>query len=489
LNGLGAEDIGEEITYLRGRAAFDVDRRDAAESELGSVTPKSRFYSSAIYLRGVLRVKQGDYKGAEEAFCAIADVKPGDRLRFYIDGRYYALKDLARLGLGRVAHEEGRFDDAFYHYFLIPSDSKRLPEALFEAAWSSLQRKDYDLGARLIDEFLRTFPHTPRTAEARVLRATLLVKTCRFHEAEDGYDTILQEYEPLGRAIDAAVADPAQRRALALRLLGPPAGAHDPTGHGARVEEGRSPETVLAELLELDPRFELLQKLAHGLDAEAIDAGHIEELWHDLDRTFSHTAVQRTRVPLDAATLLERTQALAIELARVRAELRPKGRRPSPAEEEALRGITALEARRAALGQKLEQPLARALEGEGPGAGGEARGLSQLLRADAAHAGQLHARALRLRTRIDEAESELVRQALVALRGRIESTLRSARLGKIDAVVGQKRKVERQIEDLAAGRFPPELFGKLHLEGLIGDDEEYWPPEGERWADEYENYK
>ena len=62
-------------------------------------------------------------------------------------------------------------------------------------------------------------------------------------------------------------------------------------------------------------------------------------------------------------------------------------------------------------------------------------------------------------------------------------------LGKIDAVVGQKRKLERQIEDLAAGRFPPEMFGKLHLEGLIGDDEEYWPPEQERWADEYENYK
>ena len=67
--------------------------------------------------------------------------------------------------------------------------------------------------------------------------------------------------------------------------------------------------------------------------------------------------------------------------------------------------------------------------------------------------------------------------------------LRQARLGKIDAVVGQKRKLERQIEDLAAGRFPAEMFGKLHIEGLIGDDEEYWPPEPERWADEYENYK
>ena len=26
-------------------------------------------------------------------------------------------------------------------------------------------------------------------------------------------------------------------------------------------------------------------------------------------------------------------------------------------------------------------------------------------------------------------------------------------------------------------------------EGTLGDDEEYWPFEGEYWADEYENYK
>src|SRR5262249_44793071 len=130
LDKMGAKDLNEEIQYLRGRAAYDADHRDVAEDELKRVGPKSRFYSSALYLRGVLRVKQTDWNGAKDAFCAIADVKEGDAIRFYIDGRYYALKDLARLALGRVAHEEGRFDDAFYHYFLIPQDSKKLPDAL-----------------------------------------------------------------------------------------------------------------------------------------------------------------------------------------------------------------------------------------------------------------------------------------------------------------------------------------------------------------------
>ncbi|HEX9101374.1 MAG TPA: tetratricopeptide repeat protein, partial [Polyangia bacterium] len=216
---LGAEDVNEELAYLHGRALYEGNHFQRAEDELGRVTPKSRFYSSALYLRGVMRVKRQDLRGAQDAFCAIADVKAGDRIRFYIDGRYYALKDLARLALGRIAHEEGRDDDAFYHYFLVPSDSKKLADALFEAGWAALAHKDFDLGARVVEEFLKLYGTTPRAAEARLLMATLQVKTCRFADAEKGFDRALAEYEPLTRYVDRALNDAATRRALAERLL------------------------------------------------------------------------------------------------------------------------------------------------------------------------------------------------------------------------------------------------------------------------------
>ncbi len=122
-------------------------------------------------------------------------------------------------------------------------------------------------------------------------------------------------------------------------------------------------------------------------------------------------------------------------------------------------------------------------------AAGDKSALGTMVQSDTRAAAALRGRVATLAWRIDAASGELIRQALVDLRGRLDAMLRQARLGKIDAVVGQKRKLERQIEDLAAGRFPAEMFGKLHIEGLIGDDEEYWPPEAERWADEYENYK
>ncbi|MEM9864367.1 MAG: hypothetical protein AAF938_22395, partial [Myxococcota bacterium] len=67
----------------------------------------------------------------------------------------------------------------------------------------------------------------------------------------------------------------------------------------------------------------------------------------------------------------------------------------------------------------------------------------------------------------------------------LSGSLRRARIGRIDAVMGSKRRVEVQIESLAAGRFPPELVDPLRIQGLLRDDEEYWPFEGELWTDEF----
>ncbi len=41
----------------------------------------------------------------------------------------------------------------------------------------------------------------------------------------------------------------------------------------------------------------------------------------------------------------------------------------------------------------------------------------------------------------------------------------------------------------AAGRFPEELIGRMWNASMIGDDEEYWPFQGEFWADEYEGFR
>ena len=61
-------------------------------------------------------------------------------------------------------------------------------------------------------------------------------------------------------------------------------------------------------------------------------------------------------------------------------------------------------------------------------------------------------------------------------------------VGELD-VGGQERGLDIKVQDLASGRFPEELYGRMWEQGMIGDDEELWPAQGEYWADEYEGWR
>jgi hypothetical protein len=112
-----------------------------------------------------------------------------------------------------------------------------------------------------------------------------------------------------------------------------------------------------------------------------------------------------------------------------------------------------------------------------------------MVEADLRRARALAARAAAMADKLDAAGDELASASLAGLYAGLRRVLDKAKLGKIDAVIGEKRKLEIEVEDLALGRFPPELFGKLYEEGLIGDDEVYWPPDAEFWKDEYSGWR
>jgi tetratricopeptide (TPR) repeat protein len=79
---------------------------------------------------------------------------------------FFEIRDLSRLALGRVAHEQYRFDDARYYYHLVPGDSERLPEALYESATSRYESKDY-AGARQWYEKVIAATNAPTAARAQ----------------------------------------------------------------------------------------------------------------------------------------------------------------------------------------------------------------------------------------------------------------------------------------------------------------------------------
>jgi tetratricopeptide (TPR) repeat protein len=432
-------DSAAEHAYLAAKVAYQAGDTARAESLFSEVDRQSRFYAAALYFRGLIHARQGHFAAARHALCEIVEQADQDRFTFFIDGRYFAVKDLAYLALGRIAHEQGRYDDAYYFYFRVPEDSDRLPDALYEASWSMFQKGEYEAARAFLEQFDSSFPRSPLAPDVMLLHAMIGLKSCQFDQVRATLDTFVKTYAPIEAQVATLLRDPARRGALYGRLLSKASIAtpHDP----------------IAELLKVDPRFYKFYGDILALDRETGLIPNEVAVWDELT---AHEA--RATAGADATE--------AVRLVQDVEALRPLAAGDPEMEERV--GQLADEAHRAARLQNLAGgPFAREAEATRT-LGSEAR---------------------KLRAHLVTATGMIATQALADLDRRLRELLREARLTHIDAVIGKKKKLEIEIENLRAGRYPAEMFATLQLEGLMGDDEEYWPFEGEYWSDEYENFK
>jgi tetratricopeptide (TPR) repeat protein len=431
-------DSRAEHEYLAGKVAYEANDLPAAEERLANVDRQSRFFAAALYFRGLAHARKGHFAAARASLCEIVEQVDQDRFTFFIDGRYYAIKDLAYLALGRIAHEQGKYDDAYYFYFRVPEDSDRLPDALFEASWSMFQKGEYEAAGAFLEQFDRSFPQSPLAPDVLLLHSMIDLKSCRFDRVRAELEELVRVYKPIEAQVAALLKDPGRRRLLYQRLLGK-----------QQIGTARDP---VVELLKIDAKFYRYFGDIVALDREA---GHLPgeiAIWDELSTKGTGKAAGSEAS--EAVSLVRDVEALRTVA------------RGDPEMEDRV-GDLLTAARRAARPVSTHGPYARETA--------KAQALSDEARA--------------LRARLVTATSAIAEQALLDLDARLREMLRQARLTQIDAVIGKKKKLEIEISNLREGRYPPDMFAALQLEGLMGDDEEYWPFEGEYWSDEYENYK
>jgi tetratricopeptide (TPR) repeat protein len=484
-----------ERAYLRGRALYEKGDLVAAEGELATISKKSRLYTSAIYLRGIIRARKGEMKDAAEAMCEIAATPDADKFTFVVDSRYFTIKDLARLGLGRIAHEQGEYDDAYYHYFQIPDDSDRLPDALFEASWSMYQKRELSTARDLAHESLERFPSSPMWPEESLLAGYVELADCKFDAAQAWYDGLTKKLQPIVDELDRIRKDPDKRRALFDRAIDRWRDEQAGTSHAKDANADVDAQVVA--LLRLDPAYVRLHEAITGMQRTAGEAPGVVRQWQSLARQAARVKVGAVAAEkssaeedlADASSVHEDLRRLEDDVARARAELR-QGKRdgtlpPDVAAEE--------DKRLAALADKVAAAEAKARGLADTAAASvtakTAPGLQPMLEHDVSDARRLDRAADDLEAKLGAAADHLAQVAVEKLYIDTRRVLDKAKLGKIDAVIGEKRKLDIEVSDLAAGRFPAELHGQLWEQGLIGDDEEYWPFEGEYWKDEYEGFR
>jgi TolA-binding protein len=489
-----------ERTYLRGRAAYDAGKLADAEGELVLVSKKSRLYSSAIYLRGVIKARRGEYKASAEAMCEVAATPDDDKFTFVVDDRYFTIKDLARLGLGRLAHENSEYDDAYYHYFQIPDDSAYLPDALFEASWSMYQKRELATSRDLVKEFLKEFPSSPLWPEASLLAGYVELADCKFTDSQQWYDSLVAKLQPVVDTIDKVRKDPDLRKQLfanAITRYREVKQTGELAGKKAGTVAARAPLDEVLALLRLDPKFIRLNDAITGMHELANSAPAGVRQWQNLGAQVSEKKVAAVSTEktleqeqlADANALVEDLRRLGAQIIESRAELM-RGRREGLLAPEV---VIAEQKRLDGLQDKQQTALGNAVAAaeEASSAVGKetSAGVRPLIQADLSEARRLDRTSHDLLTKLEAAGDKLAQRAIERLYNDTRRVLDKAKLGKIDAVIGQKRKLDIEVQDLAAGRFPEELIGKLWNAGMIGDDEEYWPWQGEFWADEYSGFR
>ena len=489
-----------ERSYLRGRAAYDAGKLTDAQGELALVSKKSRLYSSAVYLRGVIWARKGELKSSAEAMCEIAATEDNSKFTFVVDDRYFTVKDLARLGLGRIAHEQGEYDDAYYHYFQIPDDSLYLSDALFEASWSMYQKRELATARDLVHEFLRTFPTSPLWPEASLLAGYTELADCKFDDSQKWYDGLVTRLTPVVDEIDHARQDPALRKQLFARALSRYREIKDTGQVGGKhvgTLSATSPIDDVVALLRLDPKFVRLNEALNGSHELANSAPQAVRQWQDLASQVAETKVQRVSTTktleqeqlADANAAVEDLRRLAKQVGDQHDEIARARREGTIATDAARDELARLEALQAKVTKAVDRAIAAADTAAHAVTAVTTAGIKPLIEADISDARRLDKAAHALANQLDAAGDELAQRAIEQLYAANKKVLDKAKLGKVDAVIGQKRKLDIEVQDLAAGRFPDELRGRLWNASMIGDDEEYWPFQGEYWADEYEGFR
>jgi hypothetical protein len=461
---------------MMARAKESAGDVDGAIASYGQVTQRSRFWGQATYLMGLLQVERGNLKEGEGLFCKVADPKRSDKSTpVFADEHFFAVRDLARLGLGRIAHEQFRNDDARYYYYLVPHDSDRLSEALYEAATTRYEKKDYDGARELLDELVGLGVHHPYEDETWVLDAYIDLARCKFEDADTKLVEFVRRYEPVRNAARRVAGnESAMQRLLEATRAGSDAGGAESGGASVDPESMRA----IAALVRIDPKYgEVVRKRA-VLEREASGLRYTLGAIGDLQKTLASNGGLRPAVEegsdpaqkaLDAKAGID---GLARQMDDLQAAQAPESTL-APLREE----VTRLQQRASEAGAAS---AAAGLSAETAG-----KDLPDLLRADATLGADLQARIETARKQLRDVELALAKDTLERLDRRLSRLLRRARLGRIESIIGRKRALEVEIEAINNGYLPQGAFDSLDAARFLQDNEEYWPFEGDDWWDEF----
>jgi hypothetical protein len=329
-----------------------------------------------------------------------------------------------------------------------------------------------------MDDLRRLATNHPYEDEAWILDAYIDLAVCRFPQADKKLGEFLKRYEPVRDAARRLASDDHAMKRLTetLRTGGDPASA----GLGVPDATARA----LGSLLRIDSGYGRATLRLAELDYQVNGLLHAMS---DLDEARRRMAGAKEVAPQAAGPM---GQSDAEQLARVESQLAEVRRLLRQAEAKGTPKTQLDPLRQDLAALEVQARAARAATGTGSPAGARdpsaaSGSLEDLLAAERVRATELWGQAVTLREEVEKQQLSLAKDAFERVDKRLTRLLRRARLGRVETVLGKKRSLELEVEALSQGLLPKTIVDSLDAARHLGDDEEYWPFEGEDWEDEY----
>ncbi|MCP4606866.1 MAG: tetratricopeptide repeat protein [Proteobacteria bacterium] len=187
-----------EARYVKGKYLYFKGNLDEAMQTLVTVAGNPLLELKALYMRGVILTRKGQYKEAIGVFMKGQDYKPTTNTEREI-------VDLMNLGAGRLYFEQGFIEHASECYQRIAQNSPYFDAALYEAATVLIRAGDTIRAEQTLEVLTVAMPDSKYIPKAKMLRGNLLLRTGRYDDAEKVFDELVGEFTPVMAQLDEAI--------------------------------------------------------------------------------------------------------------------------------------------------------------------------------------------------------------------------------------------------------------------------------------------
>ncbi len=189
-----------EVRFLLGRFHFEASEHKRALERLGRILPANgEHYLKARYLMGVTYVVLNRAQPALDAFKDVLRFQSQVGEKPYYD-RY---RQMAYMALGRLFFSTHKYETAGRYYDRVRHGTDSWLDSLAEIGWTYFHLRRFDRVLGHLQTLNSPYFEDRYYPEARVLKALILFRTCRFNETLVVVQRFLRDYKPLRKELDA----------------------------------------------------------------------------------------------------------------------------------------------------------------------------------------------------------------------------------------------------------------------------------------------